>query len=107
LPKAKNLKRYARFDFTDPESEEVVIIGDEIGSVLHGKRSISKAWELAPGMVIALDLVKPPIDEIKTAHSIKFRGEKEGITLLRLTPKKAGRYKRLDIWIDKGGMPCR
>jgi outer membrane lipoprotein-sorting protein len=116
LPETKDRGMYMRINWTKPVREELAVIEDEytlyrptlkqaiLGKVDKAKNSASSGN--------ALSFMTMSKSELKDNYSVKLIGEEKvgsgtATWHLVLTPKKAGKYKSAELWVDKDGMPVQ
>jgi outer membrane lipoprotein-sorting protein len=113
LPKTGERRLYARIDWVRPRAEHIVLIGDSF-QLYNPRLSLLTTGKIAtektsPGMLSLLTMSKA---ELKAGNIIEYFGQEqlasgEHTWHLRLTPKNAGKYRSLDLWVDGNGMPLQ
>ena len=112
IAKAKGHDRYARIDWTKPQQESLVVIGNDyelyrprLNQVISGKTSggEGKAGNL-------LSFLTMSRAELKSNFDVSYIGQEQisGGTdtwHLQLKPIKTADYKMADIWVDSDGTP--
>ncbi len=109
-------KMYIRIDWTKPQDESIVVIGDEyqlyrpkLGQAIRGNTKSAKNSGAAGGAFAFMSMSKA---ELQSNYVVQYAGQ-EGVTgavqtwHLVMTPKTKTSYKSADLWVDSNGMPLQ
>ncbi len=116
LPKADKRVMYARVDWTQPQEESIVVIGDayqlyrpRMKQVITGKVGKAKNSSSIGG---ALGFMSMSREQLRANYDVTYIGEVQiggGAKTwhLQLTPLKQTSYKSAELWVDGNGMPLQ
>ncbi len=116
LPGKNERDMYIRIDWTKPVQEQLAVIKGEytlyrprLGQAIIGKVDSAKN---SAGAGNALAFMSMSKEQLKTNYTYIYLGDevvKSGAKTvhLELTPKKANKYKKAELWVDYDGMPVQ
>lgn len=116
LPKDGKRVMYARIDWTQPQEESIVVIGDayqlyrpRMKQVITGKVGKAKNSSSIGG---ALGFMSMSREQLRANYDVTYIGEvtiSGGVKTwhLQLTPLKHTSYKSAELWVDGNGMPLQ
>ncbi len=106
---------YVRIDWSKPVEESLAVINKEY--ILYRPRipqaivgNVDKA-KGSSGVNSPLSFINMSKAELKANYDIKYIGQETAVGVstwhLELTPKKATKYKKANLWVDGNGMPVQ
>jgi len=108
----KNKPPVLRIDSTKPAPESFLIVGNQSVGYLPDQKTAYIGLASNDGINLLLLFLSMPGANLKADYTLRNIGEeKAGGTIpawhLELTPKTAGDYKTIELWIDGNGMPVQ